>query len=128
MSTNKRQVGGNHYKTGKHEHWDYVEANRLRYTEGCATKYVARSRKKHDNPKQDIEKALHYVEKIQELHHNGLLWPRPAPVVIGPEEFAESNALTEDEAEVIRLLTFWESGADLCAVADLLRRMLENAQ
>lgn len=123
MSVNEKQVGGDHYRAPI-QHWDYVEYNGLRYLEGCATKYVTRCRKKHGDPRQDLEKAIHYVEKIQDLYRNGVLLPRPAPVVITPGDFAAANGLTEDEAEVVRLLTFWESDPELTAAINLLRKMV----
>lgn len=123
MSVNDKQVGGEHYRS-KVQHWDYVELNGLRYTEGCATKYATRNRKKHEDPRQDLEKAAHYVEKVQDLHRNGVLAPRTAPIVITPEEFARSNDLTENEAEVVRLLTFWESDPELTRAIELLREMI----
>ena len=123
MSVNEKQVGGEHYRS-RCQHWDYVELNGLRYTEGCATKYATRNRKKHEDPRQDLEKAIHYVEKVQDLYRNGVLLPRPATVVITPEEFAAANGLTEDEAEVVRILTFWESDPELTAAINLLRKML----
>ena len=122
MSVNDKQVGGEHYRS-KVQHWDYVELNGLRYTEGCATKYATRNRKKGQQ-RQDLEKAVHYVEKVQDLHRNGVLAPRTAPIVIPPEEFARSNDLTENEAEVVRLLTFWESDPELTRALELLREMI----
>ena len=63
---NKRQVGGNHYdKTGE-QHWDRIY--RLfgpGYFIGCATKYVERYQSK--NGIQDLEKAIHFIEKLIEL-------------------------------------------------------------
>ena len=92
MSVNDKQVGGEHYRS-KIQHWDYAELNGLRYTEGCATKYATRNRRKGQQ-RQDLEKAIHYVEKVQDMYRNGVLLPRPAPVVITPEEFANANGLT----------------------------------
>lgn len=123
MSVNEKQVGGEHYRSPV-QHWDYVEQNGLRYTEGCATKYATRNRKKHEDPRQDLEKAIHYVEKVQDLYRNGVLLPRSAPVVITPDAFAAANGLTEDEAEVVRILTFWESDPELTAALSLLRKMI----
>lgn len=62
-SANDRQVGGEHYKAA-FQHWDFVIEAKLSYLEGCATKYLARWRKK--NGLQDLEKALHYVDKMLE--------------------------------------------------------------
>lgn len=123
MSVNEKQVGGEHYRSNS-QHWDYVELNGLRYAEGCATKYATRNRKKHEDPRQDLEKAIHYVEKVQDLYRNGVLLPRSAPVVITPDAFAAANGLTEDEAEVVRILTFWESDPELTAALNLLRKMI----
>lgn len=67
---NSRQVGGNHYKTGAEEHWDLVARYGVGYLEGCATKYVSRWRKK--NGVQDLEKAIHYVDKIIEMRMMGV--------------------------------------------------------
>ena len=70
MSANDKQVGGAHYgAAGGIQHWDLLY-NVLPdvfhgYFMGCASKYVGRSRKK--NGRQDVEKALHFVEKYREL-------------------------------------------------------------
>lgn len=71
MPANDKQVGGDHYGGGEFQHWDYVAAVNQSYHAGCASKYVARWRKKHG--KQDLEKALHYVEKCKELRLSGCL-------------------------------------------------------
>lgn len=63
---NKIQVGGQHYKTGTFEHWDWTERQGIGYLEGCASKYVARFRDK--GGRQDLQKAVHYVDKLIELH------------------------------------------------------------
>lgn len=60
---NKKQIAGDHYKS-EYQHWDFVIATKMHYLAGCATKYLARHRKK--NGKQDIEKSRHYVEKLIE--------------------------------------------------------------
>jgi len=67
MSANQRQVGGSHYgtPTGR-QHWDFVVENDLNYFEGQITKYVVRCRKK--NGMQDLQKALHFLEKYIEVY------------------------------------------------------------
>jgi len=59
---NDRQVGGDHYKTGTVQHWDFAE--HMKYLEGCATKYIARHADKAGL--EDIAKACHFIEKIVE--------------------------------------------------------------
>ena len=69
MEANKRQVGGEHYMVHPNgiSHWDYCVQAQVPYLEGCASKYVSRWRKK--NGLQDLEKAVHYIEKrIESVH------------------------------------------------------------
>lgn len=109
MSSNDRQVGGDHYKSD-YEHWDFVEYVGLGYLEGCATKYVSRWRKK--GGVDDLRKAEHYVDKLIEIgrrnrtHVDEL---RDSEIV----EFCDANKLWPSEANVVRLLTTWSSIKDL---------------
>jgi len=61
---NDRQVGGDHWQA-EYQHWDFVGDIGLGYLGGCATKYVFRWRNK--NGLVDLEKAIHYVEKMMEV-------------------------------------------------------------
>lgn len=71
---NKGQVGGSHYKAD-FQHWDWTELCHLGYMEGQITRYVLRWYKKDGI--QDLDKALHYVEKLMEMHrHTGRTNPR----------------------------------------------------
>ena len=129
---NNKQVGGDHYRS-KVQHWDYVELNGLGYLEGCATKYATRNRKKHEDPTQDLEKAVHYAEKAQALHLAGLKRPRVSgrnavPLRITVEEFAEANNLTSNEEQVVRILTFWQDAADLQTAIELIQDMIAEAR
>lgn len=63
-STNARQVGGDHYAS-EYQHWDFVCDTNMHYLLGCATKYVSRWRKK--GGKEDLKKAIHYLEKYMEV-------------------------------------------------------------
>lgn len=69
MDPNDYQVGGDHYKK-EYQHWDMVCDINLHYLLGCATKYVSRWRDK--NGLQDLKKALHYIDKFEDvgLHVN----------------------------------------------------------
>lgn len=81
MGANSHMVGGSHYKlpdaTGQcpHcrrqiEHWDW--SFNLRGLEYAATKYIARWRDKGD-PLDNLKKAIHYVQKIIEIHFPGVV-------------------------------------------------------
>lgn len=61
---NDKQVGGDHYKAGAIQPWDFIISNNLGYLEGNIIKYV--SRYKNKNGVQDLEKAKHYLEKLIE--------------------------------------------------------------
>lgn len=125
---NNKQVGGDHYRSPI-QHWDYVELNRLGYLEGCATKYATRNRKKHEDPTIDLEKAIHYVEKIQELFRLGVKKPRSEiRPLVSAEAFAEANKLTMAEEHVVRLLTTWKDEGDLRAAVSTLRSMIRKAR
>lgn len=62
---NDVQIGGDHYKQQKIQHWDYVIANDIPYMEAQIIKYVSRWRTK--NGLQDLEKALHFLQKLIEV-------------------------------------------------------------
>lgn len=68
MSANDKQVGGEHYKGGAIQPWDFITSNDLGYLEGNVVKYVSRYKKK--NGLQDLEKAKHYLEKLIECQTN----------------------------------------------------------
>lgn len=67
MSALEMQVGGNHYKGKKIQPWEIINANELDYYEGNALKYLLRHRSK--NGKEDLLKALHYIEAIIEFEY-----------------------------------------------------------
>lgn len=68
---NSRQVGGSHYGLKNFQHWDLVALFKLDYFQGQITKYVMRWKQK--NGVQDLEKALHFLEKYIELEKQGKL-------------------------------------------------------
>ena len=69
MSANDKQIAGSHYKTMTPDipqHWDIVALHNLDYFQGQITKYVMRWKNK--NGIQDLQKALHFLEKYIELN------------------------------------------------------------
>ena len=63
----KRQVGGEHYKLPI-QPIDFIVKNEIPFREANVIKYVTRHREK--NGRQDIEKAIHYLQMILE-DYNG---------------------------------------------------------
>lgn len=58
-----KQVGGEHYQMPI-QPIEFIVENNIPYREGNAIKYICRHRNK--NGKQDIEKAIHYLQMILE--------------------------------------------------------------
>lgn len=74
MNPNEYQVGGNHYMRRSIQHWDLALELQLDYFQGVITKYIDRCDDKHEDPTEDLEKALHYLAK-----YNGSPFKRVAP-------------------------------------------------
>jgi len=69
--TNKifwKQVGGKHYKVMKIQPSVFINENKLLFAEGNAIKYICRHSLK--GKKEDILKAIHYLEMIIERDYN----------------------------------------------------------
>ena len=69
--TNKaffKQVGGKHYKAMKIQPSIFINENNLPFAEGNAIKYICRHQDK--GKKQDLLKAIHYIEMIIERDYN----------------------------------------------------------
>ena len=68
MSVWKKQIGGNHYIKYKIQPSKFVVENKLLYREGCVIKYILRHRAK--GKRQDLEKAIHFIEMIMERDYS----------------------------------------------------------
>ena len=89
MSAYDKQVGGSHYKKMKIQPSKFVIENELLFPEGSVIKYICRHRFK--NGKEDLEKAVHFIEMIIE---------RDYPLIPMTEEEEYRNAgITKEEAE-----------------------------
>jgi Protein of unknwon function (DUF3310) len=124
-TANEIQVGGRHYKT-EYEHWDLACDVGMGYLEGCATKYVARNRKK--GGEEDLKKALHYVNKL--IERQGMVARRDVPhldyVKGACRRFSEKNGLTFLEDLIVTQLALWQQRVDLINARDLIVTLLEE--
>lgn len=131
---NKHQVGGTHYKTS-YEHWDLLLDLGLGidYLIGQATKYVSRWRKK--NGVQDLQKALHFVNKLIEnkrficFEHYSQRATGEHVVAATRKEvarFAAVNQLSDQEADFCELLVLKDSESDLFQARDILLAIIEQ--
>ncbi len=105
-NANTIQVGGNHYQRGAdNQHWDWVTINKLSYLHGCATKYICRWRVK--DGVQDLDKAIHFINKAQEMMDAGHLVP-PAgnEMEIPLGVFCEENGVPNPERRIMDMFMF----------------------
>lgn len=65
----EKQEGGTHYKDMVIEPAEYIHKNKIGFLAGNAIKYI--SRYKNKNGKEDIKKAIHYLEMILEMEYPG---------------------------------------------------------
>jgi hypothetical protein len=63
-----KQVGGAHYKKYKIQPSRFINENKILFAEGNAIKYICRHQDK--GKKQDLLKAIHYIEMIIERDYN----------------------------------------------------------
>ena len=68
MKPYDKQIGGTHYQKFKIQPSKFVIENELLYPEGCAIKYIIRHRLK--GKRQDLEKAIHFIEMIIERDYS----------------------------------------------------------
>ena len=88
-----KQIGGSHYLKYKIQPSKFVIENELLFPEGSVIKYICRHRFK--NGKEDLEKAVHFIEMIIERDYN-----LPDYMVPMTEEEEYKNAgITKEEAE-----------------------------
>lgn len=130
MSANDRQVGGTHYKAS-YIHWDFVLAVGMQYLEGNATKYLARWNKK-GVALLDLEKALHYVEKLDECSALVALQckSRPSRVWVAYEthEFCKANDISGYAQEAVTHLALWETTDALKRAATCIRALITEVK
>ena len=67
MSALDTQEGGSHYKDMAIQPVTFIVKNNIPFLEGNVIKYVCRHANK--NGAQDIDKAIHYLQLIKELHY-----------------------------------------------------------
>ena len=117
-NANSHQVGGQHYARGdKFQHWDFaIQCLNNRYLEGNITKYVVRHRFK--NGLEDLAKARHYTQKLQEEFIAGRITP-PAPTqdqMVRVSEFSEANDLNPHEHFIVMMATGWNRSHNLSSI------------
>lgn len=123
MSANNRQVGGAHYKTSN-EHWDMVATYHLGYFEGQITKYITRHRFKKGL--EDAEKALHFAEKLLELHEVKAYQPiRWRMMTLGEcDAYGRANNLWESEQDIVLRAVNWYTTQHLVVLVARIKALI----
>ena len=100
MKANDIQHGGKHYQAD-YQHWDLVADLQLNYYLANATKYMTRHRSK--NGREDVLKAMHYLDKYIELiEQERMPPPLDVPVLVGlarqetVNRYFDANGIDED--------------------------------
>lgn len=127
-SVDDYQIDGLHYRSS-YQHWTLVQRTGMGYLEGCATKYVARWRKKAGLV--DLEKAVHYTEKRLEtahfVHQPRRLILHPAAIQGEVHAFALANQLTKLEEDIIAALADWQYVLHLTDIPRMIHQLMATA-
>lgn len=129
-SANEIQIGGNHYKKGSYEHWDWAITVGLDYLASAASKYIVRWRDK--NGVEDLRKAGHYIDKLIEvapliIHRLQLIRPAQKFIAVETRKFVRENALADHEASICYQLALWDDRDSLSEARGRLNTLiLEN--
>lgn len=94
-----RQVGGGHYKDLTIQPIEFIVEHGLGYHQGNVLKYVTRYRFK--NGKQDLRKALHYVELMLSQATAGRLNGAATVPAAAVAEYCKANKLPPAEATLL---------------------------
>lgn len=91
MTVDTKQVSGSHYKQcpPEFQHWNLVLIHGWDYFQAQAIKYIMRYKNK--NGREDLKKALHFVEKMLETEESlaKIVLANPDPPVATFAEFLQ---------------------------------------
>ena len=124
MNANETQVGGDHYRNS-FQHWDLAHELDLGYFEGQITKYITRHRFKKG--KEDLEKAVHFTQKLLELARIENRQPRHKFATMARmTQYAEANKLLPLEYACITSVVGWSVVQDLEMLEERLARLMRE--
>ena len=126
VDPNTMQVGGTHYQTG-YQVWDFTENNGLGGLEMCIIKYICRWRDK-GNGIVDLQKALHYIDKLADLNLNRRRVPKGIASISDLIHFHNMQDLPTAEAYVVTLISRWSSQQDLVECRAHVRNLISSGR
>lgn len=121
-------VGGDHYRKfdAKMQHWDLMEQYGIGYLESAATKYVERWR--HKDGKPGLEKALHYTQKLIEMHEQIGRQPRGNVPLEALDAYLKPRDMGPLEKQIFGILTGYWTVEGLRYCVEMLTDMIANAE
>lgn len=123
MHSNQRQVGGSHYGGKAVQHWDWAVVNfGPGYLAAAVTKYVARWRQK--DGRRDLEKAIHYLEKLIEVHAAGTPYP-PVREGRGMDALILEYKLGPREISVCSIMAAYRGPTELAVALEDLHKIIK---
>ncbi len=111
VDPNSMQVDGTHYQT-EYQVWDFVENNGLGGLEHAVIKYICRWRDKGDGI-VDLQKAIHYIDKLIDLHLHRYRVPKGIAPISDIEHFCDIQNLLRVEKYVVKRISRWSCHVDL---------------
>lgn len=123
LAQRRRQIGGSHYAKLAIQPTEFCQRNGLDFCIGSILKYVTRHRDK--NGRQDLEKALHFVD-IRETYPQDIHPPRQ--IAIPMMAYVQRNNVPALEAEALyRLEAYYNAtGKHRPICAGRLRTAINN--
>jgi len=111
LNPNAMQVGGTHYQT-EYQVWDFTEKHGLGHLEACIIKYLCRWHEK-SNGSTDLDKAIHYVDKLIDLHRNRGRVAKGCASIADIQYFRMMQELTATEGVAVQVISRWSCLEDL---------------
>ncbi len=125
VNPNTMQVGGTHYQA-EYQVWDFTEKHGLGHLEACIIKYICRWRSKGNGP-ADLEKAIHYVDKLIDLHKTKGRVPKGCASVFDLQYFSNMQELDQTEEFAVTMISRWSCATDLFSCRGSIQRLIEGA-
>lgn len=127
QEANDRQVGGNHYKRSKFQPWDWDRYG-VGGLEWTAIKYITRFREKGGI--EDLNKAIHFVDKLIEEAHNygrcNRVTSRWEDMDLLLANYVSEWSLDAEQHCAVSLLIFWFQASALDAVKMHIQRLIDG--
>ncbi len=123
---NSIQIGGDHY-VSDYQPWDFNEHNGLGGLECSIVKYICRYKTK-GAPFRDISKAIHYVDKLIDLHEKVGRVPRGCAGLDDVVKFSQIQNLGTKEDTALTFIARWSCLADLHQCRAALLRIIEELE